>query len=122
MAADFGHASIKMAGSLVFILALILCIFFLVKRLRLGSLALNNYPEMRLIGRLTLAPKRSIALVEICDQWLIVGIGTENVTLISKLDSRPDPINSDAVTPINRKTGLWQRIEKRVNKVKNAES
>jgi len=119
---DFGSASIKMAGSLVFVLALILCIFFLVKRLRLGSLALDNYPEMRLISRLTLAPKRAIALVEICDQWLIVGIGTENVTLISKLDSRPDPINSDAVTLTNRKIGLWQRIEKRVNKVKNAES
>lgn len=122
MITDFGLASIKMAGSLVFILALILCIFFLVKRLRLGSLALDNYPEMRLISRLTLAPKRAIALVEICDQWLIVGIGTENVTLISKLDSRPDPINSDAVTSSNRKIGLWQRIEKRVNKVKNAES
>jgi len=122
MITDFGSASIKMIGSLVFILALILCLFFLVKRLRLSSLSLDNYPEMRLIGRLTLAPKRAIALVEICDQWLIVGIGTENVTLISKLDSRPDPINSDAVTLINRKIGLWQRIEKRVNKVKNAES
>jgi len=102
LAADFGSASIKMAGSLFLILGLIIGIFFLVKRLRSGSLSLDNYPEMRLIGRLNLAPKRAIALVEICDQWLIVGIGTENVALISKLDRPTGPINSYAVSPGNR--------------------
>ena len=41
---------------------------------------------MRILGTLNLAPKRAVALIEVCDQWLLVGIGTENVTLISKLD------------------------------------
>jgi flagellar biogenesis protein FliO len=44
---------------------------------------------MKLLGTLSLAPKRGIALVEVCDQWFVIGIGSENVSLISKVD-RPE--------------------------------
>ena len=44
---------------------------------------------MKNLATLSLAPKRSLALVEICDQWLLVGVGTENISLISKID-KPD--------------------------------
>ncbi len=50
---------------------------------------------MRILGTLNLAPKRAVALVEICDQWLIIGIGTENVSFISKLDRPPEADASD---------------------------
>ena len=61
-------------------------LFFLLKRFRLNPLPNGKIPVMRTIGTLNLAPKRAIALVEVGDQWLVVGIGTENVTLISKVD------------------------------------
>ena len=72
--------------SLIVILGLIIFLFFLLKRLRLSPVYGNRVPVMRILGTLSLAPKRAIALVEIMDQWLIVGIGTENVTLISRLE------------------------------------
>jgi len=78
-----------MIGSLLLILGLIACLFYLFKRLRFGSFSQKNVPRMRLIGSLNLAPKRGLALVEIRDQWLLVGVGTENVTLISTLE-RPE--------------------------------
>jgi len=86
MTAEFGSLSLKMAGSLALVLGLIITLLYIVKRVRWSTLSYAGYPEMRLIGTLTLAPKRSIALIEICDQWLVVGIGTENVTLLSKFD------------------------------------
>lgn len=89
MEADFGMASIKMAGSLILILGLILGLFYVIKRLRLNASPMNHYPQMRIVGTLNLAPKRALALIEICDQWLVVGVGAENVTLISQFD-RPE--------------------------------
>ncbi len=90
MSADFNIISMKMAISLIAILILVISLFFLMKRFRLGPLSNNKMPAMRLLGTLSLAPKRAIALVEVCDQWLVVGIGTENVTLISRLDPPPE--------------------------------
>ena len=67
-------------------LGLILFLVFIMKRLKLGPLSGNRFHSMRLLGTLSLAPKRGIALVEICGQWLVIGIGTENVNLISRVD------------------------------------
>ena len=75
-----------MAGSLVLIIGLILIFVYLLKRYRIGPLSLNRSPVFRLLGSLNLAPKRSIALVEIHNQWLVLGVGTERVTLLSKMD------------------------------------
>lgn len=75
-----------MITSLTVIIALILLLFFILRRFRFNPLSSNKLPVMRVLGTLNLAPKRAIALVEICDQLLVVGIGTESVTLISKFD------------------------------------
>ncbi|MFH1490169.1 MAG: flagellar biosynthetic protein FliO [Pseudomonadota bacterium] len=87
MAGDFGAASIKMAGSLIIILGLIIGLFYLLKRFRLNAFSMGKNPLMRHVGTLSLAPKRSLALVEICGQWLVVGVGAENITLISRVDA-----------------------------------
>jgi flagellar biosynthetic protein FliO len=81
-----GGVSLKVAGSLMLILGFIAGLSYLLRQIRLRSSSFRQYPEMRLIGTLNLAPKRGLALIEIWDQWLLVGIGTENVNLISRLE------------------------------------
>jgi flagellar biosynthetic protein FliO len=82
--------SLRMVGSLMAVLGLILLLFYLAKRLRLRrSSGFSQVPEMCLLGTLTLAPKRALALVEFSGQWLIVGVGTESVTLISSMEKPP---------------------------------
>lgn len=76
--------------SLIIILGLIIALFFVLKKFRLGSIYNNKFPVMRTIGTLSLAPKKAIALVEVCEQYFIIGIGAENVSLISKLEFSPD--------------------------------
>jgi len=83
--------SMRMFGSLLLVLGLILALFYLSRRLRLkGSSRSSHVPQMRLLGSLSIAPKRSLALVEFSDKWMIVGIGAENVNLITILDRPPD--------------------------------
>ena len=61
----------------------------MLKRAKGGALSVKKYPLIKSLATLSLAPKRSLALVEVCDQWLLVGVGTENVSLISKFE-KPD--------------------------------
>jgi len=80
-----------MFGSLLLVLGLILALFYLSRRLRLrGSSHSSHVPRMRLLGTLNIAPKRALALVEFSGKWMIVGIGAENVNLITTLDRPPD--------------------------------
>lgn len=95
---DFGTASIKTAGSLILILGLIVFLFYLLKKFRLNTFPMGKHPLMRLLGTLSLAPKRSLALVEICGQWFVVGVGTENISLISKVDAPTEQDRSEAVS------------------------
>lgn len=90
MTAEFGSAALKMMGALGLILVLILALSYGLRRLRSGSFPIHHTPAMRLLGMLTLAPKRAVALIEVSDQWFLVGVGTENVTLISEIEPLPD--------------------------------
>jgi len=67
-------------------LGLIFALVFILKRLKMGPLSGDRFPPMRLMGTLSLAPRKGIALVEVCDQWLVLGISAENVNLISRVD------------------------------------
>lgn len=93
---EFGSTTIKMFGSLMIVLGLILLLFYLAKRLRLRtSYRSAGVPEMRLLETLNLAPKRGLALVEFSGQWLIVGVGVESVSLIAKMDCPPAASETD---------------------------
>ena len=86
MTPDLGTASLKMFGSLILVLGLIILILFLLKKLRLNPLSSSKTPAMKVLGTLNLAPKRAVTLIEVYDELLLIGVGTENVTLISKFD------------------------------------
>jgi flagellar biosynthetic protein FliO len=83
---EFGAESARMVGSLVLIIGLIIGAYLFMKRFRLGGVTGSSGPDMRILGTLNLAPKRAVALVEIGDQWLVLGVGTESVSLLSKME------------------------------------
>lgn len=130
MEAEFGGALLKMAGSLMLILGIMVSLFYVLKRLRPRSFHLSDYPQMRLIGSLNLAPKRTIALVELCDQWLVVGVGTESVNLIAKMDRPPEVTDAGASVSHNGRgfqsflesSSLWQQWRNLTVKRKHEES
>ena len=89
MEADLAASAVKTAGALMLILGVIVCLFYLLKRARFGGTSAAGVSRMRLLSSLSIAPKRSIALVEIRDEWLVVGVGTDSVTLLTRMD-RPE--------------------------------
>ena len=98
MGNEFGEATVRMLGALILVIGIFLCFLFVMKKFRLASNSSRGGPAMRLLGTLSVAPKRAIALVEVYDEWLVIGIGTETVTLLSKIDQPSPGSFSDAGT------------------------
>lgn len=101
MAPDLGMASLKMIGSLMVVLGLILGLFYALRRLRFRPFQGGPSRQMRLISTLNLAPKRALSLVELNDQWLIIGVGAESVRLITRMDRPPETEAVEAGEPGN---------------------
>ncbi len=88
MTGDLAASAVKTVGALLVVLGIIICLFYLIKRFRLGA-AGGRAPDMRLLGTLSLGPKRAVALVEVLDRWLVVGVGADTVTLLTSME-RPE--------------------------------
>ncbi|MGD9156973.1 MAG: flagellar biosynthetic protein FliO [Desulfobacteraceae bacterium] len=102
MDTDFNILSLKLAIFLLVMFALMILFFFIIKRVKGGSLTMGKYPVMKNLATLSLGPKRSLALIEICDQWLLVGVGTENISLISQIDKPSDDGQFESNPPRER--------------------
>jgi flagellar biosynthetic protein FliO len=110
LVSEFGTTSLKMFGSLLIVLGMILLLFYLAKRLKLRyGFRSGGVPELRLLETLNLAPKRGLALVEFSGQWLIVGIGTERVSLIARMD-RPPGGGKDGDEPLRQTESSFQKL------------
>ena len=90
MADDANMISFKLAIFLLVIFALMILFLFIIKRVKGGTFTMGKSPVMKNIAMLSLGPKRSLALVEVCEQWILVGVGTENISLITKMDKPAD--------------------------------
>jgi flagellar biosynthetic protein FliO len=99
-----GGASLKMFGSLILVIGVILFLFYVIRRLRLNPLSLRRYPEMHLLETMNLGPRRSVALVEVGGKWLVLGVGAESVTLLSRFDDPPVRTREDGGALGNRES------------------
>ncbi len=106
MEADLAASAVKTAGALVLILGAIVCLFYLFKKARIGGASAAGMSRMRILSSLSIAPKRSIVLVEIRDEWLVVGVGTDSVTLLTRMN-RPEgaPPAETSGTPASQSFG-----------------
>ncbi len=81
--------ALKFAGALGGILTLIVGAFFFFKKLapaavsRLGG----NGSLVRTIYKTHLAPKKSLALVEVAGEVLVLGISGQNITMLTKIEN-----------------------------------
>jgi flagellar biogenesis protein FliO len=91
--------SAKLAIFLMVIFALMTLFFFIIRRVKGGKFSKGKPSVMKNLATLHLAPKRSLALVEVCGHWLLVGVGSENVSLISKIDKPCDGSQYEGILP-----------------------
>lgn len=96
-----GGGALRMTVSLLAVLALIAAGVFLLKKIApyngfMGSQAHVKQPMM-VLSRLSLGQKRSICLIRIADEILVVGITNTNMSLLSKIGA-DDYYSEDAST------------------------
>jgi len=83
---------VKMLSSLLIVLALILLFAYLVKRF-LGSRPgrWRSEPMIQLLSTTYLGPKRQISVIEVGQEYLVVGVTPNQISLITRLEHSPFP-------------------------------
>ncbi len=106
--ADMTAATLKMLASLALIVGIIIVVFYLLKRLRGLSAVSRGGPSMRIVGSLPIAPKRSVTVVEVGEKWLVLGVGTDNINLLSTMEPTEEVAGKNHTSA--RPGGSFQRI------------
>jgi flagellar biosynthetic protein FliO len=92
-APDLLLSSLKMVAALAVVLALMLGCFYVFKKTLGPKMGFTGKDRLiRVLSSAYLGPKKSIALVEVSGETLVLGIAGEQITLLSKMVSAEDPI------------------------------
>jgi flagellar biogenesis protein FliO len=103
-------AALKMVGSLILVVGLIVTLFYVARKVKWRVTGSGRTVRMQLIETLTIAPRRWVSLVEIRDQWLVIGVGPEEVRLLTQLQR---PAESETTEGRHGEAGGFQSILKR---------
>ena len=103
-------AALKMLGSLILVVGLIVTLFYVARKVKWRVTGPGRTARMQLVETLTIAPRRWVSLVEIRDQWLVLGVGPEEVRLLTQLQR---PAESEATDGRHGATDGFQSILRR---------
>ncbi len=85
---------VKMLSSLLLVLALILGIAFGVKRfLRSRFSQWKTAPLVQVLSTAYLGPKKEISIISVGEQYLVVGITPNQISLLTRLEHAPFETN-----------------------------
>lgn len=85
MAPDFSASVAKMLAGLGLVLALMVGLYWLLRRFAPGVAGLGP-ARLRMLGRLGVGPRKSIAMVEVAGKVLVLGIGGDSISLLDKIE------------------------------------
>lgn len=106
-------------GALVFVLALLMALAWGMKRF--GPKALGSNSKMRVVSSLNLGGRERIVLIEVADQWIVVGASPGRINALATVprqDSDLAPLATAQNGPAAANFSEWlkQTIEKRNGK------
>lgn len=113
-------ADASLVGSLLqvmlalgFVIALIICAAWLMRRFSFAQRIAGK--QMQVISAVMVGQKERVVIVEVRDQWLVLGVTPNNVNLLSTL-SKPEVDTTAAPTPIPFTDWLARAMQKRASK------
>jgi flagellar protein FliO/FliZ len=111
-AASTGSGSLTMLFGLAAVLALIAGIAWLLKRSGLTP-AMQSSAAARIVGGVSVGNRERVVVVEVADQWIVVGVAPGSVTALATMP-RQDTLPTGAA-PAAKNFSSWmkQTIEKR---------
>ena len=96
---DFTTALMKMLAALALVLAVVVGLYWLSRRLMPGKVA-GAGSGMRVLGRLGLGGRKSVVMVEAAGKVLVLGVAGDRVNLLCEVD---DP---EEISELTRAKGL----------------
>jgi len=109
---DLFMAGVKMVGTLAVLIGGLLLALYLVKRLGAARTGLFGGQELiRIIGTRALAPKKYIALVEVGDSVLTLGVTNEGISCLDKAPAATFHENSAGTSDADHRGGFAQRLK-----------
>lgn len=98
-----GTSNIDLAatlGSLVFVIALILFFAWLLKRMRVPGVVGGSGSAMSIVKQLPVGTKERIAVVQVGEEQFLIGITSQNINMLSKLE-KPLEISESKLAPFS---------------------
>ena len=111
---DFASEVYKMAGSLAIVVVLMLGALVVLKRLMGEGPAGMGGPMIRTLGGLRLGPGKSIVLVEVAGEVLVLGATSKELTLLTRIEDshrvqQLRPVGGQKLPWWSRQTGMEER-------------
>jgi len=98
-------------GSLVFVIAFILLLAWLLKRMRLPSM--NGRDGLKVVRQLPVGTKERIMVVQAGEEQFLIGVTAQSVNMLSRLEK---PIQDLESEPVPFASQLSQLLKKDENK------
>ena len=73
----------------------------------------NNAAQIKIIGGVSVGNRERVMVVEIADQWIVVGVAPGRVNALATMAKQETTIVTDAAPSKNFSSWLAQTIEKR---------
>lgn len=96
---------------LIFVLALIIAAAWLMRRFSLLPSAAGGH--LRVVSGVMIGQRERVVIVEVRDQWLVLGVTPQNVNLLSSLP-KPDDVASPPSGAPPFAVWLGQALQKRI--------
>ena len=93
---DFATEALKMTGALIVVLLVMGGVAVLVKRFLSDQGGIGGASALRLMGGLRLGPGKSVILVELAGEVLVLGATAKELTLLTRVD---DPHRIEQLRP-----------------------
>jgi flagellar protein FliO/FliZ len=112
--ASAGSSTMTMLFGLLLVLGLIVCIAWLLKRSGLTP-TMQSSAAARVVGGVSVGNRERVVVVEIADQWIVVGVAPGRVNALATMPKQESPAVDAAIAPIAKNFSSWmkQTIEKR---------
>ena len=99
--------------ALAFVIAIMLLFAWLVKRV--GPIASGHKLPVKIIGGISLGSRERVMVIEVADQWLVLGVTAQQINTLSTMPKQALPKNDSGSSQLSAPFADWLKktIEKR---------
>ncbi len=96
--------------ALAMVLAVILALAWVLKRVRVPGV--TSEVPMRTIGSLSLGARERVVVVEVGDQWLVLGVTAQSIAQLSQMPKQTLPTTDNGTAGANFMAQLAARLKR----------